>query len=143
MGLGLLARQRGRARGWSFVTRISLTTLQATGIGFFGLYGSTAALATTQTLAAVVNCIGIGFQRGTHTRWQLAHNDGTGAPTLINMSAYFTLATDTVITLIVAAAPNAASVWVRAVDEAAGTVFERELTTDLPATTQFLSPRLT
>ena len=66
--------------GWTFVTRISLTTLQATGMGFFGLHGSTAALATTLTLASVVNCIGIGFQRGTHTRWQMVANDGTGAP---------------------------------------------------------------
>ena len=67
---------RGNAAGlggWTFVTRLSLTTLQATGMGFFGLYGSTAALATTLTLAAVVNCIGIGFQRGTHTNWQLVH----------------------------------------------------------------------
>ena len=29
--------------GWTFVTRISLATLQATGMAFFGLYGSTAA----------------------------------------------------------------------------------------------------
>ena len=29
------------------MSRISLSTLQATGMGFFGLYGSTAALATT------------------------------------------------------------------------------------------------
>jgi hypothetical protein len=54
--------------GWTFVTRLSLTTLQATGMGFFGLYGSTAALATALTLAAAINCIGIGFQRGTHSR---------------------------------------------------------------------------
>jgi len=33
--------------GWSYVNRLSLTTLQATGMGFFGLYGSTAVLATT------------------------------------------------------------------------------------------------
>jgi flagellin-like hook-associated protein FlgL len=136
---------RGNAAGlggWTFVTRISLATLQATGMGFFGLYGSTAALATTLTLSAVVNCIGIGFQRGTHTRWQIVHNDGTGSPTLINMSAVFALATDPVITLTIAAVPNAASVWVRAVDEATGAVFERELPTLLPANTQFLSPRL-
>jgi len=52
---------RGNAAGlgcWTFVTRISLTTLQATGMGFFGLYGSIAALATTLTLATVINCIG-------------------------------------------------------------------------------------
>lgn len=75
-GLGLPARQRGRAGGWTFVARISLTTLQATGMGFFGLCGSTAAPATTLTPGTVINCIGIGFQRGTHTRWQLVANDG-------------------------------------------------------------------
>ncbi len=136
---------RGNAAGlggWTFVTRLSLATLQATGMGFFGLYGSTSALATTLTLATVVNCFGIGFQRGTHTRWQIVHNDASGAPTLINASATFALATDAVVTLIVAASPNAGSVWVRIVDEPSGTVFERELTTDLPANTQFLSPRL-
>ena len=136
---------RGNAAGlggWTFVTRISLTTLQATGMGFFGLYGSTAALATTLTLAAAINCIGIGFQRGTHTRWQLVANDGTGAPTLSDMGASFAIATGGVLTLFIAAPPNGSSVWVRVVDEVSGAVFEQEITTDLPAATQFLSPRL-
>jgi hypothetical protein len=128
--------------GWTFVTRLSLTTLQATGMGFFGLYGSTAALATTLTLATVLNCVGIGFQRGTHTNWQLVANDGTGAPTLTDLGASFAIATGGVLTLYVAAAPNAASVWVRLVNEVSGAVFEAEITADLPATTQFLSPRL-
>lgn len=73
------ACRRGNAAGlggWTFVARISLTTLQATGMGFFGLCGSSAALATTLTPGTVINCIGIGFQRGTHTRWQLVANDG-------------------------------------------------------------------
>lgn len=136
---------RGNAAGlggWTFVTRISLTTLQATGMGFFGLYGSTAALATTLTLAAAVNCIGIGFQRGTHTRWQLVANDGTGAPTLTDMGAGFGIATGGVLTLFIAAPPNGSSVWVRVVDEVSGAVFEQEISADLPANTQFLSPRL-
>jgi hypothetical protein len=136
---------RGNAAGlggWTFVTRISLTTLQATGMGFFGLYGSTAALATTLALAAAINCIGIGFQRGTHTRWQLVANDGTGAPTLTDMGASFAIATGGVLTLFIAAPPNGSSVWVRVVDEVSGAVFEQEITTDLPANTQFLSPRL-
>jgi hypothetical protein len=38
-------------------------------MGFFGHYGSTAALATTLTLGTVLNCVGIGFQRGTHANW--------------------------------------------------------------------------
>ncbi len=136
---------RGNAAGlggWTFVTRISLTTLQATGMGFFGLYGSTAALATTLTLATAINCIGIGFQRGTHTRWHLAANDGTGAPTLTDMGASFAIATGGVLTLVIAAPPNGSSVWVRVVDEVTGSVFEQEITADLPANTQFLSPRL-
>ena len=136
---------RGNAAGlggWTFVTRISLTTLQATGMAFFGLYGSTAALATTLTLATVINCIGIGFQRGTHTRWQLVTNDGTGAPTLTDMGASFAIATGGVLTLFIAAPPNGSSVWARVVDEVSGAVFEQEITADLPANTQFLSPRL-
>lgn len=111
-------------------------------MGFFGLYGSTAALATTLTLAAVVNCIGIGFQRGTHTRWQLVANDGTGAPTQTDMGASFAIATGGVLTLYIAAPPNGSSVWVRVVDEVSGAVFEQEISADLPAATQFLSPRL-
>ncbi len=136
---------RGNAAGlggWTFVTRISLTTLQATGMGFFGLHGSTAGLATTLTLTTAINCIGIGFQRGTHTRWQLVANDGTGAPTLTDMGASFAIATGGVLTLFIAAQPNGSSVWVRVVDEVSGAVFEQEITADLPANTQFLSPRL-
>ena len=41
---------RGNAAGlggWNYVNRLSLTTVQATGMGFFGLYGSISALATT------------------------------------------------------------------------------------------------
>jgi hypothetical protein len=47
-----------------------------------------------------------------------------------------------VLTLFIAAPPNGSSVWVRVVDEVSGAVFEQEITTDLPATTQFLSPGL-
>ena len=123
------------------MTRISLTTLQATGMGFFGLYGSTAALATTLTLATAINCIGIGFQRGTNTRWQLVANDGTGAPTLTDMGASFGIATGGVLTLFIAAPPNGSAVGIRVVEEVSGAVAEATITTDMPAATQLLSPR--
>jgi hypothetical protein len=119
-----------------------LPTLQANGSGAFRLSGSTTAFATTLTLATAINCIGIGFQRGTHTRWQLVANDGTGAPTLTDMGASFAIAAGGVLTLYVAAPPNGSSVWVRVVDEVSGAVFEQEITADLPANTQFLAPRL-
>ena len=110
-------------------------------MAFFGLYGATGALATTLTLSALVSCVGIGFQRGTHTRWQLVANDASGAPTLVDMGASFAIATGGVLTFFIAAGPNAGSVWVRVVDEVSGAVFEQEITADLPAAAQFLAPR--
>jgi len=136
---------RGNAAGlggWSYVNRLSLTTLQATGMGFFGLYGSTAALATTLALNSVINAIGIGFQRGSHTNWQLVHNDGSGAPTLIDLGASFPAnSTTNVLTLYIAAAPNGSDIGVRVVEEVSGAAVEFTITTDMPAATQLLSPR--
>ena len=57
------------------------------------------------------------------------------------MGASFAIATGGVLTLIIAAPPNAGSVWVRVIDEVSGAVFE-EVTADLPAANQFLAPRL-
>ena len=108
-------------------------------MGFFGLYGATAALATTLTLASVLNCIDIGFQYGTHTHWQLVVNDDTGAPTLMDIGASFGIATAGALTLFIAAPPNGSSVWLRVMDE----VFEQEIKADLPAEMQFLSPAFT
>lgn len=128
--------------GWSYVNRLSMTTLQATGMGFFGLYGSTAALATTLTLAAAVNCIGIGFQRGSHTNWQLVHNDGSSAPTLTDLGASFPVASTTnVLSLYIAAAPNGADIGVHVVEEVSGAAVEFTIATDMPAATQLLGPR--
>jgi hypothetical protein len=89
-----------------------------------------------------VNFICLGFQRVAHTRWQLVANDSSGAPTLTDMGASFAIATGGVLPLYIAAPPNGGSVWVRVVDEVSGAVLEQEITADLPANTQFLSPRL-
>lgn len=96
---------------------------------------------TTHSRLGLANSIGIGFQRGTHTRWQLVANDGTGAPTLTDMGASFAIATGGVLTLFIAAPPNGSSVWVRVVDEVSCAVFEQQITAVLPGATQFLSPR--
>ena len=47
-----------------------------------------------------------------------------------------------VLTLFIVAAPNGSSIWVRAVDEVSGAVLAQEISADLPASTQFVSPRL-
>ena len=69
-------------------------------------------------------------------------NGSTGAPTLNDMRASFGIATGGVLTILIAAPPDGSSIWVRVVDEVSGTVFEQKTTADLPANTQFLSPRL-
>jgi hypothetical protein len=135
---------RGNAAGlggWTYTNRLALTTLQATGMGFFGLLASTTSLATTLLLSGVVNCVGIGFQQGTHTNWQLVHNDGTGAPTLTDMGASFPINNTDVLTLFIGAAPNGSSIGVRVVNETSGAAFDVTITTDMPAPTTFLSPR--
>ena len=58
------------------------------------------------------------------------------------MGGSFAIATGGVLTLTIAASPNAASVWVRVADEISGAVFEQEIAADLPAANQFLAPRL-
>jgi hypothetical protein len=96
--------------------------------------------ATTLTLAAAIN--GFGFQRGTHSRWQLVANDGTGAPTLADLGECFAIATDGVLTMFISAPPHGSSVRVRVVIEVSGTVFAQETPPNLHEATQFLSPQL-
>lgn len=73
---------------------------------------------------------------------QLVAIDAASAPKLIDMGASFSIAAGGVLTQFIAAPPNGSSVWVPLVDEVSGAVFEQEITTDLPANTQFLSPPL-
>jgi hypothetical protein len=115
--------------------------LEEMGLERIGTHGSTAALATTLLLSGVTNCVGIGFQRGTHTNWQMVQNDAAGAPTLTDLGASFAINTTDVLTLFIGAAPNASSIGVRVVNETSGAVFEATITTDMPAATIFLSPR--
>lgn len=128
--------------GFTYVNRFSLANLLATGMGFVGLYGSTAALATTLTLSAVANSIGIGLQRSTHTNWQLVQNDVSGAPTLADLGASCLIASTTnVPTLALLAAPNSCEIGVRVVEEVSGAVVEVMLDTDISAAAQLVSPR--
>jgi hypothetical protein len=128
--------------GFTYINRVSLTTLQPASSAFFGLIAQLTALAGTATLSALVNCVGIGFTNGTHTNWQLAHNDGSGSATLVDMGAGFPVAnTDNVYTIIVRAAPNASSIWVEVLNENTGDRFTQEITTNIPLATTFLSVR--
>ena len=136
---------RGTAEGlggWSYVNRLSMASLQATSVGFFGLLGSTSALSATLALNGVTNALGIGFERGIHNSWQIVHNDASGTPTLVDLGAPFPVASSSnVISLYIAAAPYANDVGIRVVEEVSGAVAEVTISTDLPAPSQMLSPR--
>lgn len=128
--------------GFTYINRLSLTTIQADSTAFFGLLGSTAALSTSLTTAGLTNCIGIGFTRPTDTNWQILHNDGAGAPTQIDLGASFPInSTTNVLTLTIVAAPNGSDVTVRVVEEVSGTVHESTISSNIPASTRFLSVR--
>lgn len=58
------------------------------------------------------------------------------------MEASFGIATSGELALFIAAPPDGSSVRVRVVDEVSSAVLEQEITADLPANTQFFSPRL-
>ncbi len=136
---------RGNAAGrggFTYTNRVSLVTLQANAVAFFGLLASTAALSTTQTIAALVNCVGIGFTNGVDTNWQLIYNDGSGAPTQVDLGASFPVnSTTNVYTLVIYCAQNGSAIGVRVVNEVSGAAVEYSLTSDIPGTTTFLSVR--
>lgn len=135
---------RGNAAGlggFTYINRASLVTVQADSTAFFGLLASTAALSTTATISTLVNCVGIGFTRPTDTNMNLIYNDGTGAPSQIDLGANFPIDTTSVYTLIIYSPPNGSSIFARVVNETTGNAVEYELTTDIPAATTFLSVR--
>jgi hypothetical protein len=136
---------RGNAAGlggFYCVRRIAITTLPALSRAFFGLTGSTAALSTTLALNTLTDCVGIGFTQGTDTNWQVFVNDNTAAPTQTDMGASFpTSSLTNVLTLTIYAPTNGSSIWVRVVEEVSGAVFEQEYTTNIPASTTFLTVR--
>lgn len=49
-------------------------------------------------MAAAIDCIGIGFQRGTHSHWLFGANDLTGPPTLTYMWAPLVIANGGLLT---------------------------------------------
>ncbi len=136
---------RGNAAGlggFTYTNRIGLVTLQAGAKGFFGLWSSIAAGATTQTPGALTDAVVFGFNTVTDVNWKLFHNDASGVATEVDLGAGFPVSNfANLYTIILYCAPNAGAIWARMVNETTGAVFEQEITTNLPTATAFLSPR--
>ncbi len=142
---GIQACLRGSVAGtggFMFVTRLSLQTLQPTGIGFFGLAAGNGAPLGTWSLSEVNGGIGIGFDRASHSNWQIVHKAAYAAPTLVDLGAGFPLVTGGVVTLVMRCEPAASSIFYEVTNDVTGEVATYEATTDLPPASQVLSPRL-
>lgn len=136
---------RGNASGlggFTFVAFISLSTLPANHRSFFGLLSATGATSTTQSPSALTNCLGFAYNSA-ETHFYFQHNDGAGAATRIDLGANFPSdSTTACFTFFISCAPNSSGVHYRAVREDTGDIVDGTVSTDLPASTQFLTPHL-
>lgn len=131
--------------GFSLISRLSLAILPTIdGGGFWGMSSTTSApgaVAWNVVTTAINHALGIGFQVGTHTNWQIIHSSGTtAAKTFVDTGIPIADLT-AVLTLYVFSPQNGDRIYFRVVNEEAGTTFEYEATTDIPAKTQFLAYR--
>lgn len=127
--------------GWTYTNRISLVTIPTNARGLFGLIGSTSALSTSLDPRAQTNMIAVGFDSAVDANLQVLHNSGSGAATAIDLGSDFPVNITNVYTIVIYAAPNDSSVWVRVTCENTGAFVDIEITTNLPTATQLLSVR--
>lgn len=136
---------RGNAAGlggFTLVTRIVLSTLPANARGFFGLLSATGATSTSQSPQALTNCIGFAWESA-ETNFRFQTNDGSGAATRVDLGSGFpTNLTTAVYTMFIHSSPNGSTIGYRIVREDNGTIADGTVSSDLPATTTFLTPHL-
>lgn len=123
--------------GFTYTNRISLTSLQSGSVGFFGLKAQTNSINGGWGFANFVDFLGFGFTEGTDTNWQVISNDGSGAPSQVDTG--IAINTTDLLTFLIYAAPNDTAIWMRMTNESSGASFEHQLTSDIPASTVFLS----
>jgi len=133
---------RGNAAGlggFYLCMRGGIETFQSNARMFMGLYSAAADIGNVNP-STLLNMAGIGFDSG-QTTLRLFRNDGSGAATAIDLGASFpTNSSETLYELILSAEPNASEIRYRVENLNSGAVAEGALSSDLPASTQFLTP---
>lgn len=133
---------RGNAAGrggFTFITRVGFATLSANCRGFFGLLSATGATSTSQNPSALTNCLGFAWN-ATETNLFFQHNDASGTATRIDLGSNFpTNDTSIVYTMFVYSSPNGSDISYRIVREDTGDVADGTVSTDIPASTTFLT----
>ncbi len=136
---------RGNAAGlggFTFIARISLSTLAANCRGFFGLTSSTSAISTTQSPLALTNCFGFAWETG-ETTMRVQVNDGAGNATRVDLGANFpTNDLNAVYTMFLFSTRNGSVLNYRIVREDNGSIVDGSFNSDLPSNTTFLTVHL-
>jgi hypothetical protein len=136
---------RGNAAGlggFFYVQRIKLDTMQAGQRGFFGLNDDLAAATNIDpTTTTAQNKVGLAFALNTGN-WKLINNAAASAPTVLDLGASFPLNTTDMIELILYCPPNGSTVGYRVQNMSSGVISSGTLSTNLPANTAFLAPKM-
>ncbi len=125
--------------GWFYSCRWAVSTTVTNQQVAIGLWSATGATSTSQVPSALTNCIFVGWDSA-DTQLQIMHNDASSTCTKIPLGSDFpSNSTTAVYEFMMFAPPNGSSVFYRVVRLDTGDVAEGEITTDLPASTTFLT----
>ncbi len=125
--------------GWFYSCRWAVSSSTANQQVAIGLWNATGATATTTVPSNLTNCIFVGWDSA-DTELQIMHNDASLTCTKIPLGSDFPSNDTTVVyEFMMFAPPNGSSVFYRVVRLDTGDVAEGEITTDLPASTTFLT----
>lgn len=108
--------------------------------GFVGVLAEINGISAGTQPSALINVIGIGFDR-TQTTWRLVHNDGSGTATTVDLGADFPVDTSSAYRVWFSAAPNAGTVAYEVLNIGTNARVQGTITTDLPSGATFLAPQ--
>lgn len=122
-----------KAGGFFIATRIGLVALTADAGAFFGLHNNQSALTTPFDPASNVMGVGFGFQRATHTTWQVMHRASASWGPVSFVDTGIPIVEGQLLTLYLyqGPAPDNAETWFRLVNEDTEQVAEYRLTSPL------------
>ncbi len=125
--------------GWFYACRWAVSSSTANQQVAVGLWAATGATSTSQVPSNLTDCIFVGWDSA-DTNLQIMHNDNAGTCTKINLGASFPAnSTTSVYEFMMFAAPNGSSIFYRVERLGTSSVAEGEITTNIPASTTFLT----
>lgn len=106
---------------------------------FVGVASATGAPTDVQP-SSLTNMIGVGYDAA-DSNWQIMSNDGTGTATKTDTGIARGTSDAQLLEVVIFCKPNDSHVYVTFTEIVSATSYTADITTDLPANTQFLTPR--